>query len=182
MKEKSTSVRIKHVATATLLLIFGAASAYAQPSHVSMTVSGSAAASTVNLQPGVPASEYQLAGNGNLGPFTLRVISAGGTPQQSSSCSGPLKLFIPVVAGGALARFENGDLLTVLLTGGSDCIDFAAGHAICTRVFQVTGGTGRFDNTSGGTLTLVMTVKPALGNASNSPVFFSVTGTLTGTL
>ena len=66
------------------------------------------------------------------------------------------------------------------LTGGSDCIDFAAGEALCTRVFQVTGGTGRFKNASGGTVTLTMTVVPVLADASNNPVFFAVTGEVTG--
>ena len=184
MKQKSSSTRvlIKHFATAALLLSFGIAAAYAQPGQVNLTVSGSAAASTINLQPGTPASEYQLAGNGNLGPFTLRVISASAAPQQSSTCSGSTKLYVPVVAGAAVARFENGDILKVHLTGGNDCIDFAAGQAICTRVFQITGGTGRFNNTSGGTITLIMTVVPVLGDASNNPVFFAVTGAVTGSM
>jgi hypothetical protein len=173
---------MNYAGTAALLLGFGVAAGYAQPRQLNLTVSGSAAASTINLQPGTPASEYQLTGNGNLGPFTLRVVSAGGAPQQSSTCSGPMKLYIPVVAGGAVARFENGDLLTVILTGGNDCIDFEAGHAICTRVFQATGGTGRFNNASGGNITLIMTVTPALADTSNHPVFFTVTGAVTGTM
>jgi hypothetical protein len=184
MKQKSSLTRffIKHAASAALLLSFGGAAAYAQPAHVHMTVSGSAAASTINLQPGTPASEYQLTGNGNLGAFTLRVTSASGAPQQSTTCSGSTKLYAPVVAGAAVARFENGDMLTVNLTGGDDCIDFAANHAICTRVFQMTGGTGRFSNASGGTITLIMTVVPILVDGSNNPVFFAVTGTVTGTM
>jgi hypothetical protein len=178
MKQKSNATRdlMKHIATAALLLTFGVAAAYAQPGQVNMTVSGSAAPSTVNF------AEYQLAGNGNLGPFTLRVLSAGGAPQQSSTCSGSTKLYMPVVAGAAVARFENGDILKVHLTSGNDCVDFAAGQAICTRVFQITGGTGRFNNTSGGTITLIMTVVPVLGDATNKPVFFAVTGAVTGSM
>jgi hypothetical protein len=184
MKQKSSSTRVlfKHVATATLLLSLGVAAAYAQPGQVNIAVSGSAAASTINLQPGTPASEYQLEGNGILGGFTLRVISASGAPQQSTTCSGSMKLYVPVVAGAAVARFNNGDILKVHLTGGNDCIDFAAGQALCTRVFQITGGTGRFHNASGGTITLTMTVVPVLGDASNNPVFFAVTGAVTGTI
>jgi hypothetical protein len=183
MKQKSSSTRVlRQVGTVALLLSFGVAAAYGQPGKVNMTVSGTAAASTVSLLPGTPASEYQLAGNGNLGPLTLRVISAGGAPQQSTTCSGAAKLYIPVVAGAAVARSENGDILKLYLKAGNDCIDFAAGHAICTRVFQVTGGTGRFNDVSGGTLTLIMTVVPVLGDASNNPVFFAVTGDVTGTM
>jgi hypothetical protein len=89
---------------------------------------------------------------------------------------------MPVVAGAAVARFENGDILKVHLTSGNDCVDFAAGQAICTRVFQITGGTGRFNNTSGGTITLIMTVVPVLGDATNKPVFFAVTGAVTGSM
>jgi len=184
MKQKSSPTRL-HVATAALLLSFGVAAAYAQPGQLNMTVSGTAAASAVNLQSGTPASEYQLAGDGNLGPFTLRVISAGGTPQESTTCSGPMNLYVPVVTGAAVARFENGDILKVNLTGGDDCIDFAANQATCTRIFQMTGGTGRFKGASGGaggTITLIMTLMPVLADDSNTPVFFAVTGVVTGTM
>ena len=184
MQQKSSSAKVlfKPVAMAAMLLSFGLVAAYGQPGQINMTVSGSAAASTVNLQPGTPASEYQLAGHGNLGPLTLRVISAGGVPQQSNTCSGPMKLYVPVVAGGAVARLENGDILKLNLTEGNDCIDFAAGHAICTRVFQILGGTGRFNNLSGGAITLTMTVVPVLADASKNPVFFAVTGVVSGTI
>ena len=184
MKQKSSSTRL-HVATAALLLSFGVAAAYAQPGQLDMTVSGTAAASAVNLQSGKPASEYQLAGDGNLGPFTLRVISAGGTPQESTTCSGPMKLSVPVVTGAAVARFENGDILKINLTAGDDCIDFAANQATCTRIFQMIGGTGRFKGASegfGGTITLIMTLMPVLTDDSNTPVFFVVTGVVTGTM
>jgi hypothetical protein len=183
MKQKSSStrVRMKQLATAALMLNFGITGMYAQQGPVNMTVSGSTVSSTIDLQPGRPASEYQLAGTGALGQFTLRVVSASAAaPQLSSTCSGPTKIYFPTVAGAAVFRFDDGGLLKVNLTGGSDCIDFAAGQAFCTRVFQVTGGTGRFQNASSGTITLTMTVVPVLANASNSPVFFSVTGAVTG--
>ena len=73
--------------------------------------------------------------------------------------------------------------MTVYLTGGSDCIDFVAGQAICTRIYQITGGTGRFKNESG-SLTLTMTVVPVLTDPPsnpNNPVFFAVTAEFTGT-
>jgi len=42
----------KHLATMTLILSLGVANVYAQQTHVNMTVSGTAAPSTVNLQVG----------------------------------------------------------------------------------------------------------------------------------
>ena len=149
-----------------------------------MTFSGTSAASTIDLQqPGTTNSEDNSAGNGTLGPFTFRVVSTSMTsPQKSSACSGPTKVYFPTVAGAGVFRFQDGGLLKVNLTGGSDCIDFAAGEALCTRVFQVTGGTGRFKNASGSTVTLTMTVVPVLADASNNPVFFAATGEFTGTV
>jgi hypothetical protein len=174
---------MKHLATMALMLHLGVAGIWAQTGPVNMTVSGTAANSVIALQPGTPASEYNLAGNGTLGSFTLRVVSAStASPQQSSTCSGATKVYFAAVAGAGVFRFEDGGLLTGHLTGGGDCIDFSVGHAICTRVFQVTGGTGRFKNASGGTVTLTMTVAPVLGDASNNPVFFTVTGDVRGTV
>ncbi len=181
-KSSSTSVTRKHLATAALMLTFGVASIYADPGSVDMTVSGTAANSTVLLTPGSPASEYNLTGDGSLGPFTLRVVnSSAAKPDFPSTCTGPTKIHFESVAGAGVLRSQDGSLLTVNLTGGGDCIDFAAGHAICTRIFQITGGTGRFKNVSGA-VTLTMTVTPVLADASGNPVFFSVTGEVTGTI
>ena len=172
---------MKNIATMALMLNLGVACVYAQQSPINMTLSGTAAASTINLGPGGPASEYNLDGNGTLGPFTFRVVSTGApSPQVSSTCSGPTQVYFPTVAGAGVFRSQDGGLLTVNLTGGGDCIDFAAGQALCTRIFQVTGGTGRFKNASGGAVTLTMTVVPVLANASNNPVFFAVTAEVTG--
>src|SRR5580700_8999551 len=77
-KSSSTSVSMKHLATAALMLNLGVAGIYAQPGPVNMTLSGTAAQSTISLQ-GRPASEYQLAGTGTLGQFTFRVVSIGMT-------------------------------------------------------------------------------------------------------
>jgi hypothetical protein len=183
LKSNSKGEPMKHLATMALMLSLGVAGAWAQPGPVNMTVSGTAANSTVALQPGTPASEYNLAGNGTLGSFTLRAVSAStASPQQSSSCSGATKVYFAAVAGAGVFRFADGGLLTGNLTGGGDCIDFAAGHAFCTRIFQITGGTGRYRNASGGTVTLGMTVTPVLADATNNPVFLTVTGGVTGTV
>ena len=171
---------MKNIATVALMLSLGVASVYGQQTPVNMTLSGTATASTVDLQPGTPASEYHLTGNGTLGQFTLRAVSTSMTsPQLSRTCSGPTKVYFPAVAGAGVFRFQDGGLLKVNLTGGGDCIDFAAGEALCPRIFQITGGTGRFKNASGA-ITLTMTVVPVLADASNNPVFFAVTGEITG--
>jgi hypothetical protein len=77
---------------------------------------------------------------------------------------------------GVLRSSQDGSLLKVNLTRGSDCIDFSAGEALCTRIFSILGGTGRFKKASGN-VTLTMTVAPVVPNKF---VFFTVTGALTG--
>jgi hypothetical protein len=165
----------KRIATATLMLAFRVAAVYAQEMPVNMTLSGTAAPSTVNLQTGTGTAEYRLAGNGTLGPFTLRAVSASAaTPQASSSCSG---VYFPVLAGEGVIRLQDGSLLTLKLTGGGDCIDFAAGVADCTRIFQVLSGTGRLKGASGGTVTLTEAVVPVVPGRLG---FFAVTGGIAG--
>ena len=186
MSQKSSSMRVpvkhmKHWATAALILNFGVAGIYAQPGPVNMTLSGTAAPSTINLQPGTPASEYNLAGYGTLGQFTLRAVSMSIPSPPPSTCAGPSQLYASAVAGAGVFRYKNGDLLKASLTGGDDCIDLSAQQASCTRIFQITGGTGRFTDASG-SVTLTMTTAPALADASGNPVFFTVTGQVKGTV
>jgi hypothetical protein len=174
-------VSMKQTAAMALMLHLGVAGSYAQPGNVNMTLSGTAARSTISLQ-GTPASEYRLAGNGAPGQFTLRVVSTSMTsPQASTTCTGPTKVYLPTVAGAGVLRSPNGALLKLNLTGGDDCIDFAAGEAVCTRIFQVIGGTNRFTHASG-TVTLTMTVVPVLADGPNNPVFFAVTAEFAGTV
>ena len=174
---------MKPLATVALMLHLGAAGIYAQPGPLNITVSGTAAASTASLRPDAPTSEYQLTGNGALGPFDLRVLSVSiPAAQPPSTCTGANKIAGSAVAGGGVLRFADGSLLKVYLTGGSDCIDLSAGQALCIRILQITGGTGRFRNASGGTVTLTMTVAPVLGDSSGTPVFFAVTGGVSGAL
>jgi hypothetical protein len=174
---------MKHIATVALMLNLGVAGVYAQPSPVNMTFSGTSASSTINLQqPNTQTGEDNFAGNGSLGPFTFRNITAStASPQPSSTCSGPTNLYFLRVAGAGVFHFQDGSLLKVNLTQGSHCIDLAAGQAYCTMTFQITGGTGRFKNASG-ILTLTETVLPVLADAANNPVFFAATGELTGTV
>jgi hypothetical protein len=168
-----------------LMLNLGVAAVYAQPGrprnvHVKMTFSGNGAPSPINLnQPNTSNGEENVAGDGTLGPFTFRIVSAtANTPYPSSTCSG---LFFPRVAGAGLLRFQDGSLLKVNLTQGGDCIDLVQMVGHCTLTLQINGGTGRFQDASG-VLTLTETAHPILADASNNFVFFTETGQLTGTV
>lgn len=174
---------MKHIATVALMLNLGVAGVYAQQKPVTMTFSGTSGASAINLQqPNTATAEWNLAGHGALGQFTFRNISAETTiPQQSSTCSGPTKLYFVMVAGAGVFRFQGGSLLKVNLTQGELCVDLAAQEAHCTMTLQITGGTGRFKNASG-ILTFNETTQPVLADASNNPVFFASTGEFTGTV
>jgi len=85
------------------------------------------------------------------------------------------------VAGAGLFRFQDGSLMNATITQGGDCIDFVHLVAHCTWTFKINGGTGRFKNASG-VITLAETSLPVLADALGNPVFFSETGTFTGTI
>jgi hypothetical protein len=174
---------MKHIATVALMLNLGVASVYAHEKPMKMTFSGTAGRSAVDLQqPNTTTGEDNFAGDGPLGAFTFRDVNAEATsPQPSSTCSGPSQINFVRVAGAGVFRFQDGSLLKVSLTQGADCIDLAAQQAHCTVTFQITGGTGRFQNAAG-TLTLTETVVPVLADAFSNPVFFASTGEFTGTV
>jgi hypothetical protein len=171
---------MKHLATVALIFNLGVAGVYAQQKPLKMTFSGTTAPSAVNLQqPDTTNSEIDSAGNGTLGPFTFRNVRAiRAFPEPSSTCSGPTHLYFSSVAGAGVFRFQDGSLLKVNLTQGSDCIDLVAQQAHCTITFRITGGTGRFKDASG-IVTLTETVLPVL---ANNPVFFAAEGVVTGTV
>lgn len=170
-------------AAAALVLNLGVAPLYAQQRPVKMTFSGTAAPSTVNLlQPDTSNDEDNFAGNGTLGSFTVRNVRAvENNPTPSSTCSGPNLLYFTEPSGAGVFRFQDGSLLYVNLTQGSDCIDLSVPEARCIVTFQITGGTGRF-KTASGTLTMTETVLPVLADATGNPVFFAATGEFTGTV
>jgi len=174
---------MKYIATVALLLNLGVAGIYAHDKPVKMTFSGTGGAAAINLQqPGTANVEESETGNGTFGAFTVRVISAETTsPQSSSTCSGPTHLYAIRVAGGAVLRLEDGSLLMMTVTEGSDCVDLAAQQGHCTLTFQIKSGTGRFANASG-VLTLTETVLPVAPDVFGNPVFFADTGELTGTV
>jgi len=181
---RKQKAQMKYIAAIALMFNLGVASVYAQRDPVNMAYSGTSGPSAVNLQqPGTQTVEENFAGNGALGPFTFRIISAETTsPQQPpSTCSGPANIYFSRVAGAGVFRFQDGSLLKVNVTQGADCIDLAAQQGHCTLTLQITGGTGRFKDASG-TLTLTETVVPVLADALNNPVFFAATGEFTGTV
>ena len=169
---------------AALILTAALAIPAAAQKPVKMRFSGTVEGQpTIKLQPDTNTDEENVAGNGTLGPFTFRELHADtASPQPSSTCSGPTKVFFPTVAGAGVFRFRDGSLLTVNLTEGSSlCIDFAALLGHLTVTYQITGGTGRF-NAASGALTLTATWSPVLFDANNTAVLLTSTGELEGTV
>jgi hypothetical protein len=153
--------------------------------QVKMTFSGTAEASASNLQqPNTRNGEDNYAGTGTLGSFTFRLLEANpNSPTSPNTCSGPNEIYAVESAGGGVFRFQDGSLLFVQLTHGSDCINLATGEAHCIRILQITGGTGRFKNVSPNTLlTLTEAIATVLADASGNPVLFAANGTITGTV
>lgn len=174
---------MKYLASLMLMFALGVAGARAQQATVSMKFSGTAANSVVNLQqPNSSMDEDNFAGNGALGPFTVRNIrSLPNSPTPSSSCSGPTLLHFTETLGGSVVRFQDGSLLYLNLTQGNDCIDLSIGQADCVLNFQITGGTGRFKHASG-TLTMTETALPVLSDYFGNPALYAATGGFTGTI
>src|SRR5207244_10528403 len=76
------------------------------------------------MYPNTSPVEENVAGNGALGPFTFRNVTADETSppsQPPSTCSGSTHLYLPRVAGAGIFRFQDGSLLNVKLIQGSDC-------------------------------------------------------------
>ncbi len=168
---------MKHIATMALMLNLGVAGLYAHEKPVKMTFSGTEGSSAIDLKVPDPntghthTGEFTFAGSGTLGSFTFRNVEANGdSPQQSSNCSAN-QIYSQTLAGAAVFRFQDGSLLKVNLTEGFDCIDFTAGEAHCTRIFQITGGTGRFKDASG-TLTLTEIAAPVMADAAGNARLF----------
>lgn len=176
---------MKHLVTLALMLNLSVAALYAHERPVKMTFSGTSGPTVLNLQypDAVATSEYDFAGNGALGAFTFHSVSASGpSPQPPSNCSGATQISGTVLGGGAVLRTKDGSLLILTIREGSDCINLAPpAGAHCIRVFDITGGTGRFKDAQG-TLTFDENLSPAILDATNTPVFFSATGDVTGTI
>jgi len=165
------------IANVALMFGFSVATLYAEPTPLNLSFSGTEQSTTLNVQAGAGSSEWNIAGNGTLGPFTYRGVEATNVPP--SACPGVAHPY----AGGGVFRFEDGSLLMVNLTEGSDCLQFTSTgpEAQCTRTYQITGGTGRFKNASG-TIALAETVLAVVFNSSSKPIVFANFGNMTGTL
>lgn len=173
----------KQLAIVALILNLGVAAARADDQSVKMKFSGTSAPSTINLQqPNTSNDGDNFAGQGPLGAFTLTNVRAiSNSPGTSNTCSGPNLLFLPELAGAGVFRFADGSLLEINLTQGGDCINLTTGVAHCSLVFQITGGTGRFQHASG-VLTMTETVTTVTADALGNPVFFAATGEFAGTI
>src|SRR5262245_31418034 len=155
--------RMRHLAAIAVVLGLGLTSVSAEGRPVRRRFSGSMVPTAIAVQPNTITDEELLAGDGPLGPFTFRKLRTDAiVPQPSAACSGPSQANIPVMAGGGVFRFEDGSLLTVVITEGALCIDFSAVVGRLTETHQITGGTGRFKGVAGGTLTLRATVRPVM--------------------
>jgi hypothetical protein len=90
--------------------------------------------------------------------------------------------FFPALAGGAIMRFQDGTLLKLSLKEGGDCIDFVQKKAVCILIFEVRGGTGRFQNATG-LLTYTENAEPVLFDASGMGAALGTeVGVITGTI
>jgi len=168
--------RIKLIAATTLTLSLGVADIYARERPVRMTFSGSIVPTSIAVQANTITDEELLEGHGALGPFTFRKLRTDAlAPQPSSACPG---LNIPVVAGGGVFRFQDGSLLTVLISEGGLCINLAAMVGHLTETYRITGGTGRFSGASG-SLTSTATLRPVLVG-SGGVVLLTSTGRFDG--
>lgn len=179
-----TITNIYLLLTAMFLTVALALPAVAQKVTVNMKYSGTSAGTTLTnvLAPNTSNAEDDFAGNSPWGSFTYRFVYAiQNFPSPSSVCPNPSNLHFSDPVGASIFRFQDGSLLFVNLTQGDDCIDLTAGLAHCFRTFQITGGTGRF-KTASGTLTFTEIVRPVLADASSNPVFFAMTGNITGTI
>jgi hypothetical protein len=147
-----------------------------------MAFSGSMISTAIDVQPNTITDEELLAGSGTLGPFTFRKLRTDETvPQFVGSCGSGSGPTFQVVAGGGVFRFEDGSLLTVMVTTGVLCVDLDHRVGHLTETYQITGGTGRFNGASG-TLQSAGTLQAVLFNAASAAVLDTNTGELKGTV
>ncbi len=178
---------MKHISTLALVLAFGAAGIHAQQHPVRMTSTGSATylAAQISLGPNTgQVNDLSATGDGSLGSFTLREMSATFTTPSNTGCAGPNSAAFTFAFGAGVYRFSDGSLLTYKIKNGTVCIDFTAAAANATVTSEITGGTGRFKNAMGTLTGTVVGSYPILFDASGrQPVLVVVpNGTVTGTI
>jgi len=174
---------MKQLSILALILTFGAANIYAEQEQVGMTFSGTNEHGPVVVQPGMGTNDQTVAGKSSLGDFTYHELLVQ-TISPSGTCAGIVNF--QITTGGGVFRFADGSLLITKLGEGSICVNFPIlgtfPTATVTESFQVTGGTGRFNNASG-TIVFTATWKAVLFDSSMTPVLFAVSGgEATGTI
>jgi hypothetical protein len=172
------AANLRILATAALVLTFGVAAGNAQDNEVRMKSSGPELVTAVNQGTNTTTCEEKLEGDGSLGHFTYRGLRADSNNFTiTNACpNGNLA----VTTGAGIFRFSDGSLMSVNITGGSICIDANYfGHL--TETYQVTGGTGRFQNATG-ELSHTATLNVILSDASNNPLLLTHTGWFNGTV
>jgi hypothetical protein len=187
---------MRHLAFAALILNLGVPSLLAQQpgeghsggGQLRMRFSGSTMSTTLAIAPNTLNHETDVAGHGPLGPFTYRGLWADDPSSQTAgSCGSGFGPNYRIVAGGGVFRFEDGSLLTVQLTGGTLCVDVSNPARPVGRQFetyQITGGTGRFENAAatcgttadGCTVRLTATRGLVLRDSAGAPTLFTYTG------
>ena len=193
---------MRHLTIVALMLNLGIASVYAQhpaedhsrDGRVRMRFSGSTLATTLAIAPNTLNHESHVAGNSTLGPFTYRGLWADDPGSQTSgNCGSGFGPNFRVVAGGGVFRFEDGSLLTVLLTEGTLCVDISdPAHTVGRQfeTYQITGGTGRFKNAAAScsvtpedcTLQLTAMREVVLRDSSGAVKFLTFTGEFQGSV
>lgn len=182
---------MKH-ATTLVLVLMCSAGVQAREYQINMTYSGAityqaVSAPPITLVPGGNSalSDLTAAGNGSLGPFTLREVAATAAKPTSFGCAAPDNSAASgFVKAAGVFRFHDGSLLTYELKEGTGCLDFTKGFGSSTFTETITGGTGRFQNASG-TLTIKVPIAyPVLFDVTMmQPVLLAVpSGQVTGTL
>jgi hypothetical protein len=179
---------MKLISTLTLGVTLGAASMHALQYPVRMIFTGSGLYLSPQISLGAnmgQATDISWSGDGSLGPFTHREVSAGNAMPTGSGCSGSNSLAFTFGAGAGFYRFSDGSLLTYKITDGKSCIDFTVGSATGTITHEITGGTGRFKNATGSLTVTTPSSYPLLFDATGQqPVLIvfpggQITGTIT---
>ena len=171
----------RHMATVALMLSLGVATVYPQSKPVKLAFSGTAVPTLLNVQAGTITDEDQLEGTGTGGSFTFRQLRTDGPAAQPPSGCTSTRYFM-VVTGAGVFRFGDGSLLIVRIEEGSGCVDLAAGNSQLTVLYEITGGTGRFNGASGD-LTMKATFTPVFRNPStNAHLLLTLTGEFEGTM
>ena len=193
---------MRHLTTVALVLTLGLASLYAQQpaeehsraGRVRMRFSGSTMSTELALAPNTLNHETHVAGHSSLGPFTYRGLWADDPSSRTvASCGIGFGPNFRIVAGGVVFRFEDGSLLAVRLSEGTLCVDTSnPAHPVGLQfeTYQITDGTGRFENAAAScsitpedcTLQLTANRGLLLRDSSGAPKFFTFTGEIQGSV